>query len=131
MGEYSFARSERLLKPDEFVKVRKSGKRFYTKSFTVFILPNSLGRRRLGLSAGSRVGNAVRRNRIKRLLREFFRLNKGSFPDETDILISVKNAGYVNGLRDVESELIPALEKAARAPWTRETDGTPENNKGA
>ncbi len=113
MGEHSFAKSERLLKPAEFVKARKLGTRFHTRSFTLFILPNGLGRRRLGLSVSARVGNSVRRNRIKRLLREFFRLNKNSFPDETDILISVKNAENVKGLREVKEELGPALGKAA------------------
>lgn len=43
---------------------------------TIFTVPNELGHCRLGLSVGSRVGNAVARNRIKRLIREAFRLEQ-------------------------------------------------------
>jgi len=43
-------------------------------------LVNGLAYHRLGLVVSRRVGNSVRRNRIKRLLREWFRLNKQSIP---------------------------------------------------
>lgn len=102
---FSFTKAERLLKPDDFLKVKKSGKRYSTRSFTIFVLPNSLERRRLGLSVSSRVGGAVKRNRMKRLLREFFRLNKETFPASSDILISVKDLKAAAGYAEVASEL--------------------------
>ncbi len=48
--------------------------------FMVFALPNGLAHPRLGLSVGSRVGGAVRRNRVKRLLREAFRALQHDLP---------------------------------------------------
>ncbi|MBI5642339.1 MAG: ribonuclease P protein component [Deltaproteobacteria bacterium] len=101
---FSFSKNERLLRPEEFAKVRKLGKRYYTKSFVLYLLPNELDIQRLGLSVGAKAGNAVRRNRIKRLVREFFRLNKVSFPESSDILISVKSASHIKDYKDVEAE---------------------------
>lgn len=102
--KFSFAKGERLLKSQDFTRVRKDGRRLYSRSFTVFALPNALGKRRLGLSVGARVADSPGRNRIKRLIREFYRLNKGSFPDSTDILISVKAVDNIKGYRDLEEE---------------------------
>lgn len=107
--KFSLAKSERLLKSQDFATVRKDGKRFHTRSFTVFIQPNALGKRRLGLSVSARVADSPGRNRIKRLLREFFRLSKDAFPDFSDILISVKTVDNIKGYRDLEEEFRKVL----------------------
>lgn len=56
----------------------------------MFIYPNHLERKRLGITTSRRVGAAVKRNRIKRLLREFFRLHKTCFPPASDIVFIAK-----------------------------------------
>ncbi|MBF4695437.1 ribonuclease P protein component [Fusibacter ferrireducens] len=66
---------ESLKKPSEFSKVYKRGKSFVDKYLVMYILPNKLGYTRVGLSVSKKVGNSVRRNRVKRLIRESFRLN--------------------------------------------------------
>jgi ribonuclease P protein component len=50
------------------------------------MLKNSLGNRRLGMAVGRKVGKACVRNRIKRSLREYFRLNREKMPAETDMV---------------------------------------------
>lgn len=112
--DLSFTKAERLLKPAEFAEARKLGKRLSARSFNIYLLENKLGRIRLGLAISSRVGGAVKRNRIKRLLREFFRLNKELFPASTDILITAKSVERIKGLKDVEEELKAALSKARK-----------------
>lgn len=108
---FTLTREERLKKAKEFLKVKKEGKKYLTGSFLVYVLPNGLGRRRLGLSISGRVGTAARRNRIKRILKEFFRTNKDLFPESSDILISVKKTTAVKSFRDAESEITPLCKK--------------------
>ncbi len=57
---------------------------------TVYALPNELGHGRMGISISRRVGTAVRRNRIKRLLREAFRLMQYEFPRGYDLVVVVR-----------------------------------------
>ena len=65
------------LRRGDFERVRRSGQRVETRHFIVFIHDREDGEStRLGITVSRRVGNAVRRNRIKRLVREWFRLRK-------------------------------------------------------
>jgi ribonuclease P protein component len=104
-GAFSFPKSERLLRHADFVNVNRSGKRFHTRHFITVIGKNALGITRLGITASKKVGNAVKRNRAKRLVREFYRLNKACLPKGYDIVvIAKKGAGYLN-FRKAEREL--------------------------
>ncbi len=110
---FSFEKSERILSPLDFQRVRKSGRRIHTRSLTLFVASNSLGLRRIGLAVSSKVADSVGRNRVKRLIREAFRLNKAIFPDGSDTLISVKDAGRLDSLLIVSQELSGAFKKTA------------------
>lgn len=75
-----------------------------SKSFILYRLPNGLREARLGFSVSARVGNAVARNRIKRFLREFFRLRREQLKPE-DFFIVVKNGKLPKTFAEVEAEL--------------------------
>ena len=77
--------------------------------FLVFIKPNNLGKTRLGLTVGKNRGGAVQRNRIKRLLREFFRRSKDKFPPSRDIIIIALKGSDPLTYRQVFEELTPLL----------------------
>jgi len=74
---FDFPKEARLRKRAEFLRVYNEGTRIEGRYMTVFILPNSLGLHRVGITATKKaIGKAHDRNRAKRLLRETFRLSR-------------------------------------------------------
>ena len=63
----------RLTSSTDFKRVRRSGKSYAHPLVVLIALPNQLDKSRLAVSAGRSVGNAVHRNRAKRLIREALR----------------------------------------------------------
>lgn len=87
---YTYSRSKRLGGRGTFKSIRDTGVRESRGPLTVWGIPNDLGHSRIGISIGRPVGNAVRRNRIKRLLRESFRLMQHDLPRGYDVVIGVR-----------------------------------------
>ena len=73
-----FQKSARLLKPDDFQRVKGEGFKYSSGPITVAAILGD--EKRLGLVVSKRVGCAVERNRIKRVVREYFRSNSNEFP---------------------------------------------------
>jgi ribonuclease P protein component len=86
----TFTKDDRLLKRSDFLRLYKHGKRIQNRYFIVYISSNDNKRCRLGLTVTRKVGNAVARNRIKRLAREYFRQNRHNFEDHWDISLIAK-----------------------------------------
>lgn len=87
---HGFSRRMRLATSRQFDEVYHSGQKRLTEPLMVHALPNNLDHSRLGLSVSRQVGNAARRNRIKRLLREAFRLMQSDLPGGYDLVITVR-----------------------------------------
>lgn len=84
----TFRKNERLAKRYEFERVLNKGQRKRIERIcTVFILPNGLDRKRLGVIASKKIGNAVARNRAKRKIREVFRRIKDRIEPALDIVV--------------------------------------------
>jgi ribonuclease P protein component len=74
----------------EFEQVYRKGKRLHGHRFSLIYLVNDLGLNRLGISINGKIKGAVKRNRIKRIVRESFRLNRELFPQDADIIFTVR-----------------------------------------
>ncbi len=87
---FSFTKADRILKRHEFIALSKTGQRIKNEHFIAIFSPNQLGRSRIGVTVTKKVGPAVKRNRIKRLVREYFRLNRHDLAGNWDINIIAK-----------------------------------------
>jgi ribonuclease P protein component len=84
---YTFPRSRRIGGRLNFAAVFDACMRESRGPLAIYSLPNGLAHPRLGISISRRVGTAPRRNRIKRMLREAFRLMQHDFPRGYDVVI--------------------------------------------
>ena len=102
-----FPRSVRLRRRSEFLEVQERGRRVHTPHFVVLFRARAGGGAgvRLGVTVSKKVGDAVRRNRVKRLVREAFRRGKTSFPASHDVVVVAKTGAATLGVREVAAEL--------------------------
>ncbi len=79
-----------LRKSREFEQVYKKGKRLHGDGFTLIYCRNNLDSSRVGISIHRQIKGAVKRNRLKRIIRESFRLNRELYPSKADIIMAIK-----------------------------------------
>ena len=87
---FSFKKDDRILKRSEFLEITRSGRKLQNDCFIVFFKPGRYDRPRLGITVTRKVGKAAQRNRIKRQVREYFRLNRQHLNQNWDINIVAK-----------------------------------------
>lgn len=111
-----FGKEQRLLVRADFLRCYNGGKRLHTPNFIFFVLPNEAQTRRFGAAVSRKVGGAVQRNRVKRLLREFFRLHQHELPQALDIVAVPKKSLDPRGIgyAALEKELVPLMTGLAK-----------------
>jgi ribonuclease P protein component len=89
----------------EFVAA-SSGPRVHTPHFLLLLTrgPKPDGAARLGVTVTRKVGDAVRRNRVKRLVREAFRLDRALLPNGVDLVVIAKDGSPTLELAEVQAE---------------------------
>jgi len=105
-----FRSADRLKKRYEFRQVQLGGRRIHTPHFLLVVRPNALPNTRLGITVTKKVGSAVQRNRIKRVVREVFRRNRQLFPASHDVVFIAKRDAKGIGY----DALLAELRRAAR-----------------
>ena len=88
---YHFPKEARLLESPDFRRVFQRSRKNITRHFVLHTRPNEKSRPRLGLTVSKKVGNAVVRNRIKRVTREFFRLHGEQFRQHVDCVVIARH----------------------------------------
>jgi ribonuclease P protein component len=86
----TFPRKYRITKKKEFEAIYSTARKRSVGPLLIHTKNNGLEFSRLGLSVPKRVGNAIKRNSLKRLCREAFRSLQPGFPENIDVLITVR-----------------------------------------
>lgn len=109
-----YRKSERLQKRPDFLRVQHQGLRYTTPRFVVLSVPSPVGRRRFGITASTKVGNAVQRNVVKRRLREIYRRNPSLWMEGIDIVIIARKAAVEASFASLEADLFAWAQWLAR-----------------
>jgi len=113
-GDARFRPQDRIRKRSEYKVIYDKGKRIPSGSFVLFVMPNALGRPRLGITATRRIGGAVQRNRAKRLVREIFRRHRGEL-ESVDIVVNARASLPGAEYRPLEAEILSRLRPFRRS----------------
>lgn len=111
MPRFSLKRHEKIKKSADFISVYKRGLKKESLHFKITFLANDLPWSRLGITVSRKAGCSVRRNYIKRCVREYFRLHKSRFPGACDIVLTAKPGAGLLKYADMAGEFDALLHK--------------------
>ncbi len=118
-GKQKFPKSVRVRSRLDFAAVYERGLRIGDGCMALIALANEDSRTRLGLAVSKRCGNSVQRNRLKRRLREAFRLSRAELPTGLDLVIQPR-ANTPIQLAALRQSLISLTKRAAKK-WAAQT----------
>ena len=121
---FKLTRCQRILSGRRFAQVYDRRASAADANLLVYTAANELGFSRLGLSVGRKYGNAVRRNRIRRLLREAFRLSQHDMPAGFDYVLIPRPPSEA-GLDDYRQSFLSLATRAARRAGEHSGQKTP------
>ena len=98
-----------LKKNEDFAVVYRKGRSRANKYFIMYAKKNGSDINRIGVSVSKKVGNSVVRHRIKRLIKESYRLHEKMFNSGLDIVVIARSGAADLGFHDVESALLHLL----------------------
>lgn len=105
LDRFGFPKAHRIRKRRDFLKLKRCGKAIHAHNFIVVLGDGQQPATRIGITVTKRVGNAVTRNRIKRIVRDYFRLNKQTLPGTLDINVIAKDRAAQRHPSELRSDL--------------------------
>lgn len=102
----------RLRNNRQFRNVYDNGKSISNRYLVMFYIKNELGYNRIGFSTTKKLGNSIVRNRVKRLIKESFRLNNDRLKEGYDIIFLARVRAKDGSYKDIEKSVINLLIKS-------------------
>ena len=111
---HRFRPEQKLRKSDEFDRAYQAGQSAAGRSLVVRVAQNDVGHCRLGMAVSRKVAGSVGRYRIRRLIREAFRLRQHDLPAACDIVVTPRRTWREPSLHELGDELVELVGKALR-----------------
>ena len=108
----------------EFERVYRRGSVYRGRLFSVHVLPNTVGKPRLGLSVSKKVGTAVKRNGVRRRLKEIFRSSATGLPGNLDFVVSARPAAADASFDELKEEFLRSLHKLNKDTTADKREGS-------
>ena len=105
-----------LKKNHEFKRLYNRGKSETSKCIVVYCRRNGTDHNRLGITVSAKIGNAVQRNRIRRRLKEIYRLNEKSFSSGYDVILVARMRSRLAEYKELESSVLTLFRKLRLMP---------------
>lgn len=109
-----FPRQHRIVRSSDYRTIYAAGRKVHSARFVLFGRNNGLEHHRLGITVSRKVGNAVVRNRIKRLFREIFRRFATELPNNFDFIVNAKSGCVDASYSELRVEFTAAARKICR-----------------
>lgn len=116
MTRQRLLKSSLLRKGWEYDEVYSNGRRLHGKGFSLICVKNSSAGCRLGISLHRKIKGAVKRNRLKRIIRESFRLWREKYPAGCDIVFTVRSDFIYSHPEHIVAAVEPLSSKLAGTP---------------
>lgn len=104
-GSFRLRKKERIAEPQDFRRIMRLGTKRSSRSFKLFIQESDNTFHRLGIVVKKETGPAAFRNRMKRYIREFFRLHKHEIKGSCDVILMIKRGCSFDRYQEAEKEL--------------------------
>jgi ribonuclease P protein component len=110
-GEQTLKKTVTIKSNRDFQRLYRRGKSAVSPTLVVYWQKNRWGESRLGLTTGTKLGHAVVRNRVRRQLREIYRLNRDKLVPGRDIIIVARARGVSAGYHAMERDFLRTAKK--------------------
>ena len=110
MASQNFGKARRVRRPREYQRAFQTGIRVHGRHFTLVLVPSERGTR-LGIVASRKLGDAVSRNRAKRLIREIFRKTDVPGPAGVDLVVIPRQSVFAADYPTLENDFRGALRR--------------------
>ena len=105
MSEFSWPKEKRIRKTKNYQNVQSTGKRWRSHDFIVLYIKTDLEQSRIGITVSKKVGNAVRRNRVKRMIREGVRKEYFLLTKPWDIVIIARSSAFFSSTEKIQNQI--------------------------